>query len=106
MVAVTPEGNEGAGKTIEKNGITFSVLSDSDYAIMDAYDVRFLVTDKYNNKISTWKGIGIDENNGDDKPYLPVPATYIIGQDGKIIKTFFDRNYRNRPSAEEIAKHL
>lgn len=106
VIAVTPENNDGIEKTIDKNDITFSVLSDQDYSIMDSYDVRFLVTSKYNNKIKTFKGIGIGNNNSDEKPYLPVPATYIIGMDGNIKKAWFDEDYSERPSIAEIIEHL
>lgn len=106
VIAITPENNDGVSKTVEKTNLEFSVLSDGNYSIMDKYDVRFLVTESYNNKIKTFKGIGIDVNNSDDKPYLPIPATYIIGKDGKIQKVWFDENYKERPTVAEIAKYL
>ncbi len=106
VIAVSPEQNDGLEKTINKNGIKFSVISDDDYSIMDQYEVRFLVTDKYSRKIKTMLWTDIAKNNGDDKPYLPVPATYIVNQDGKIKKKFFDLNYNTRPTVEEIVKFL
>jgi peroxiredoxin len=106
VIAVSPEANDGVEKTITKNNLTFSILSDKGYQIMDKYGVRFLVTDGYSGKIKTFLGASIAENNNDDKPYLPIPATYIIGKNGEIVKTFFDQNYKNRPTAEEIAKYL
>ena len=106
VIAISPEQNDGVNKTIKKNTISFSILSDEKYSIMDQYGVRFLVTDQYASKIKTRFWSDIAQNNGDDKPYLPVPATYVIGQDGKIIKTFFDLNYKNRPTVEEIANYL
>lgn len=106
VIAVSPEANDGMEKTIAKNNVTFSILSDKGYTIMDAYGVKFLVTDGYAGKVNTFLGKSIAETNNDDKPYLPIPATYIIGQDGKIKKVFFDQNYRNRPSVQEIVKYL
>ena len=106
VIAVSPEQNDGVIKTVENSSLNFSVLSDPSYTIMDKYGVRFLVTDKYSAKIKTFKNADIAENNGDNKPYLPVPATYVIGKDGIIIKTFFDLNYKTRPTAQEIVKFL
>ena len=106
VIAITPEQNDGVEKTIKKNDIGFSVLTDDKYSIMNQYGVRFLVTDKYSNKIKTFLFADIANNNGDDEANLPVPATYIIGKNGKIIKTFFDVNYKNRPSVEEIVEYL
>ncbi len=106
VIAISPEQNDGLEKTINKNGIKFSVISDQDYSIMDQYGVRFLVTDKYNKRIKTMLWADIAKNNGDDQPYLPVPATYVIDQNGTIKKKFFDLNYKTRPSVEEIVKYL
>ncbi len=106
VIAISPEASEGAQKTIEKNGLTIPVISDMNYEIMDKYGVKFRVTDKYASKIKTFLWTDIAKNNGDEDAYLPVPATYVIGQDGKIIKAWFDQNYKNRPTAEEIAKYL
>jgi len=106
VIAVTPEANDGVEKTTTKNNLTFSVLSDQGYRIMDAYKVRFLVTDPYAGKIKTFLGTSIADNNNDDKPYLPIPATFIIRQDGKIKKVFFDHDYRNRPTVSEIVRYL
>ncbi len=106
VIAVTPEANDGVEKTTTKNSLTFSVLSDVGYRIMDAYNVRFLVTDPYAGKIKTFLGTSIAETNNDDTPYLPIPATYIIGQDGKIKKVFFDQDYKNRPTVSEIVRYL
>jgi peroxiredoxin len=106
VIAVSPEANDGVEKTISKNNLSFSILSDQGYSIMDAYGVRFLVTDGYSGKIKTFLGASISENNNDEKPYLPIPATYIIGQDGKIKKVFFDQDYKNRPTVEEIVTYL
>ncbi|MCP4459680.1 MAG: AhpC/TSA family protein [Cytophagales bacterium] len=106
VIAITPEQNDGVEKTVNKGKISFSVLTDTDYSIMDQYKVRFLVTDKYSAKINNLFGADIATNNGDDKPYLPIPATYIIGMDGRITKVFFDLNYKNRPPVGEIVKYL
>lgn len=106
VIAVTPEANDGIEKTTAKNNLTFSVLFDEGYHIMDAYHVRFLVTDPYAGKIKMFLGASIAESNNDEKPYLPIPATYIIGQDGNIKKVFFDQDYKNRPAVSEIVSFL
>jgi len=106
VIAVTPETNESASKTVDKHGITFPVITDKNYEIMKKYGVKFSVTDQYSDKIKTALDADIAATNGDDEAVLPVPATYIIGQDGKIKKAFFDINYKNRPSTQEIARYL
>jgi peroxiredoxin len=101
-----PETNNNVQETIKKADAKFRILSDLDHRIMDAYDVTFRVTDAYNERIERGKGESIEENNGDEEPYLPVPATYIINQDGDIIYRQFDPNYRNRASIAAMIKAL
>ncbi len=66
-----------------------------------AYEVNTVTIEKY-------KGYGIDFAvvNGNNGANLPVPAVYVISQDGKIIYRLFDPDYRKRPSVKEIASHL
>ena len=84
IVAITPETNDGVEGTIEKTNISFPVISDNNHAIIDQFDVKFYVTDVYDNRVKSSSGMKISEINGDTETILPVPATYIIGKDKKI----------------------
>ena len=44
--------------------------------------------------------------NGDESNELPLAATYVIGQDGKIVYAFLDAEYRNRAEPEAILSAL
>ena len=105
VVAVTPELPENISKTIEKTNAAYSILYDEGLKIMKAYDVEFEVPEniltRYRNS-----GIKIDENNGKNGNYLPIPATYIIDKEGNITYRFFQSDYRKRPSVKEILDNL
>lgn len=105
LVAITPEGAEGVGSTIEKTGASFSIISDGDMAISKSYGVSFKPEDEL---VQRYKRNGVDlaQVNGQKQPSLPVPAVYIINSEGDIIYRYFDENYRNRPSVAELLKHL
>ncbi len=106
VVAITPEQFEFVEKTVEKDELTIPVIYDEDESIMKNYKVAFEVTDEYQKKIKTFLRHDISSNNGKTDATLPVPATYIIDQNGKIAKTFYDPNYKNRASVAEILEHL
>lgn len=106
VIAVTPETKDNAAMSIKKTGMTFSVVSDIDEEIMNKYDVLFSVTESYQNKINNLFSTDIATNNGHNEAKLPVPATYIINQNGEIGKVFFDYNYKNRATVGEILKAL
>lgn len=106
VIAITPETNEGIAKTVEDTGIDFTVLHDSNMSVISDYKGLFSVTDDYQDKIRAKRDIDIAFNNGKTEAQLPVPATYVIGQDGVIKFAQFDLNFRNRASADEIVKYL
>lgn len=105
ILAVTPETGENVKKTIEKTKASFPVLEDEGMAIMKSYKVNFAVDEK---TVEKYKGYGIDfdKANGSNGANLPVPATYIIGTDGKIKYVFFNTDYRKRTSVQEILNNL
>jgi len=106
VIAVTPETNENIAKIVDETGISFPVFQDSDYSVMTAYDVLFHVTEKYQQKIRDRLKSDIATNNGQEDARLPVPATYVIGQDGIIKYVQFDLDYKNRASVKDILEHL
>ena len=105
VIAITPETAENIQKTIEKTKASFGIVEDKGLAIMKSYKVSFGVDDE---TISKYKKYGIDfeKANGANGANLPVPATYIIGKDGKIKYVFFNPDYSKRASVEEIIKNL
>ena len=105
LLAITPENAENVKKTIEKTKASFPVLEDEGLTIMKLYKVNFAVDE---NTITKYKGYGIyfDKANGSNGANLPVPATYIIGQNGKIKYVFFNTDYRKRASVQEILNNL
>jgi len=111
VIAISPEGADGVAKTVSKSKATFSVLSDEGLLISKAYKVIFKVTadmDTIHKKYS----IDVAGNNGKNGNYLPHPAAFIIGKDGKILYRYFnDSPYsnpdsNNRVTVKELLENL
>jgi peroxiredoxin len=105
ILAITPETPGNIKMTIEKTKSSFPVLEDAGLSIMKQYKVNFAVDE---NTITKYKGYGIDfdKANGSNGANLPVPATYIIGQNGIIKYVFFNTDYRKRASVKDILNNL
>jgi peroxiredoxin len=105
LVAVSPETTESIAKTVEKTNASFPILHDEGLKIMKSYEVEFEVPEntlkRYRNS-----GIKIDEVNGKNGNYLPIPATYIIDKEANITYRFFNPDYKKRPSVKEILDNL
>jgi peroxiredoxin len=105
VITVTPETAENIKKTIEKTKASYSILEDKGMAIMKSYKVNFAVDAETVEKYKKY-GIDFDKANGANGANLPVPATYIIGKDGKIKYAFFNPDYKARPSVKELLDNL
>jgi len=105
VVGVTPETAENIDKTIEKTHASFSIIQDKGYSIMKAYDVNYVMDDKTVGQYKKWH-VDLDEINGNADHVLPVPATYVIDNTGKITFVQFDKDYRNRASVADLLQVL
>jgi peroxiredoxin len=105
LVAVSPEKPENIAKTIEKTKASYSILYDEDLKIMKAYDVDLQLSE---NTITRYRNsnIDIEENNGKNGKFLPIPAIYIIDKESTVTYRFFEPDYKKRPSVAEILKQL
>ena len=104
LLALTPELPDKSMSTAEKHQLEFEVLSDVGNKVAKEYGIVFKLTDAVAD--SYQKGFDLHGYNGDDSDELPLAATYVINQDGKIVYTFLDAEYRNRAEATEIFKAL
>lgn len=105
VVTITPETADNIKKTVEKTKAAYSIVEDKGMTIMKSYKVNFAVDEKTIEKYKSY-GIDFDKANGSNGANLPVPATYIIGKDGKIKYAFFNIDYRQRASVKEILDNL
>lgn len=105
FIAVTPEVEASIEKTISKTKATFNIAHDSAYVIMKQYGVAFKVNESTIKKYKLF-GIDLEESNGNKDNILPVPATFIINQNGTIEFMHFDENYKKRLPVNSIIKHL
>jgi len=105
VIAITPELGNKIEKTMEKSGASFSIIYDENHRIMDKYHVTF--------KLSGWKrfiygiaGININKASGNKDSALPVPATYIIAQDGTVFSSHFNEDYTERMTVKDMLTAL
>lgn len=105
VIGVSPETSAGIDKTVAKTKAAFSIISDREYQIMKAYKVNYVMepglADRYKKG-----GLDVAMANGQADYVLPVPATYIIGKEGKIKYVFFDKDYKKRPSVKNLTANL
>lgn len=105
VVAISPETKENVDKTVEKSKASFPIISDDAMGIMKMYKVNFAVDEATQVNYKKY-GIDFSKANGSNGANLPVPATYIVGKNGRIKYVFFNPDYKVRSSVQDLLNHL
>jgi peroxiredoxin len=105
LLALTPEtgGLPLAMKT--QHSPRLEVLCDVDCGVGLAAGIIFRVPRLYREKLRM-SGINFPERHGNAGWFLPVPATYIVGQDGMIAWRFIDVDITHRAEPADIIQVL
>ncbi|PKP27182.1 MAG: alkyl hydroperoxide reductase [Bacteroidetes bacterium HGW-Bacteroidetes-2] len=106
VVIVSPEKSEFIKKTIQKTGAEFTILYDEDYKIADTFDVTFRPDKMSLFMYNKFLGAKLKESHSDDSERLPIPATFILDIDGKIVWRQLDSNHKNRSKIEDILNNI
>ncbi|MFA6677399.1 MAG: peroxiredoxin-like family protein [Bacteroidales bacterium] len=104
LIALTPELPDKSLSTAEKHDLKFEVLSDIGNKVGKEYGIVFKLTEEV-AKIYN-KAFDMNGYNGDKSNELPLPAAYIINQDGKIVYAFLNADYRKRAEPDVLIKFL
>ncbi len=82
VVTITPERPEFKGENDFKISTNIPVIYDEDLSIMNKYNVAYTMS-LGNQRIFDMAGVDFEELYGTPGK-MPIPATYIIGNDGKV----------------------
>ena len=105
VVAISPQTAPNSRKSTRDNKLTFPILSDTKGAVGDAFGLKFSLPDYL---VDLYKSLKNDLPSFNDDPEwtLPMPARYVIGQDGTIIYSEVNPDYTRRPEPEELLPAL
>ncbi|MGK7910889.1 MAG: peroxiredoxin-like family protein [Synechococcus sp.] len=105
LVAISPQTPDNSLSTVEKNELTFEVLSDVGNRVARDYGLVFQLPENL-RPIYTGFGIDLPAHNGDETFELPIAATYVIATDGTVAHAFVDADYTKRLDPADIAAAL
>lgn len=105
LVGMAPETPDHALETAANNDIKIDILSDEGNRVSERLGLVFELPEPLRPVYAEW-GIDIPAFNGDESFRLPVPATYIVAQDGHVAHAFVNADYRRRMEPEDIVSKL
>jgi len=101
LIAISPQTPDASLSTKEKNELEFEVLSDWDNAVAKEFGLVFSLAKELRPIYESFK-IDIPSANNDDSYELPMPATYVLNKEGRIIYSFVDEDYTKRLEPQKI----
>ena len=105
LVAISPQTAPNSRKSMRNNNLEFPILSDAHNDVAAAFGLRFVMPDYLVDLYKMLKN-DLPTFNGDDSWTLPMPARYVIAQDGIILYAEVNPDYTHRPEPEDMLNVL
>ncbi|MGI8772058.1 MAG: peroxiredoxin-like family protein [Acidobacteriaceae bacterium] len=101
LVAISPQSVRQNDFTLAQHGLPFPLLRDEDAQVAEAfgtvYTVPRFMQDYYRSIL-----VNIPFINGESSWRLPMPATIVIGRDGRVLWAEGHADFRVRPEPQEV----
>jgi peroxiredoxin len=104
-VAIVPDRQQFAAKLRAEAHAPFPILTDLDNGYALSLGLVFWVGQELQDLMRT-RGISLQDSQGNDSWFVPVPATYIVGRDGIIAARHVDPDYRKRMEIDAVLSAL
>lgn len=101
LVAISPQAAANSRKSQRENKLDFPILSDTNNDVAAAFGLRFALPDYLVELYKMLKN-DLPAFNGDPSWTLPMPARYVIAQDGTIAYAEVNPDYTLRPEPESL----
>ena len=105
VVSIMPETPKFVGKVAAGIDNAFLVLSDEG----NGYSLSVNLVIWLGERIRRLDGdleLAIEKSQGNNAWFVPIPATFVVGADGRIIARFVDPDFRKRMDVEDVLAAL
>ena len=100
MVAISPQTERQSDFMVGQHSLPFPVFSDPGNAVAEKFGLVYNVPE-YHRDYYLSILVNLPFLNGDTSWRLPLPATYVIGRDGKVVYAEAHADFRVRPEPDE-----
>ena len=105
IVAIMPDRQQFAEKFKSESKARFPILTDMDNGYALSLNLVIWIGAEMERMISA-AGRDIPSYQGNRSWMLPIPATFVVGTDGKVKARFVDPDYRKRMAIEHMIEAL
>jgi peroxiredoxin len=105
VVVVVPDRQEFADKLSKESNAPFPILTDVDNGYALGLGLVFWVGDEMRGYMRE-RDVDPTKSQGNDAWFVPVPATFVVGRDGKVVARHVDPDYRRRMEVDAVLAAL
>ena len=101
VAAIMPDREHFTTKLKSESEAPFPILTDFDNGYALSLNLAFWVGEEMQD-LMTQSGWDVSRSQGSETWLLPIPATFVVGTDGKVVARFIDPDYRRRMAIEDL----
>ena len=101
IIAISPDQPAFLKESIDKNELKYTVLSDSNVEAAKGFGLAYTVDAKMLEKLAEYD-IDLEKHAGADHHVLPVPAAFLVSQNGRIEFSHVAPDYTTRVNTDVI----
>jgi peroxiredoxin len=100
LVAISPETQRQSDFAVQQHGLPFPLLHDPGARLAEQFGLVYTVPEYHQRYLKSIM-VNLPFLNGEASWRLPMPATYAIGQDGRVLFAEAHADFRVRPEPTE-----
>jgi peroxiredoxin len=105
VTSIMPETEAFTKKAAAMVGNSFRILSDIDHGYALSLGLVVWLGEKVRDLYLS-HGLNLPKYQGTASWFVPIPATFVVGRDGRILARYVDPDFRNRMDVEHIIAAL
>jgi peroxiredoxin len=105
LVGISPQNEKQSDFTTQQHLLPYPLLSDPGCMVAEEFKLAYTLSELYQEYYRSIL-VNIPFINGDESWKLPLPATYVLASDGRIVYAEAFADFRVRPEPEDVLSAL
>ncbi len=105
VVSIMPETETFTAKAAANTGNAFKILSDIDNSYALSLGLAIWLGERVRTLYLS-HGLNLERYQASSSWFVPIPATFVVAQDGTILSRHVDPDFRNRMDIEDVIAAL
>jgi peroxiredoxin len=105
LVAISPETQRQSDFAVQQHGLPFPLLHDPGAKLAEEFQLMYTVPEYHQRYLKSIL-VNLPFLNGEPSWKLPLPATYVIGRNGKVAFAEAFADFRVRPEPQDALSAL